>query len=221
MTPRTAAALLLLCCSALLLLPLGTAQDPHGALGGMYLYSNDDPWDVPQGAPIKGVLQKVKWPEIEPSPGLWNFTGFDAECAAGGQHGAIHLVFNTYAVPEWLYSAGVKKVKVLTDKGIEPFPHYTDPAYLQHVALVQKHLCQHIDAMPSAIRPFEIFFDAGPTGDSKNTSSLPFPVIQSLIYLDTEIAYVYSDAVGRGAGQPRSEHHGGSVPRSVSTQPAN
>ena len=163
----------------LLLLPLLPAalivsgQDPHGQLGGMYLYSNDIPWDVPAGAPIKGVLQKVKWPEIEPAPGRWNFTGFDAECAAGGQHGAIHLVFNTYAVPEWLYSAGVKKVEVLTDKGIEPFPHYTDAAYLQRVALVQQKLCEHMESMPKEIRPFEIFFDAGPTGDTMPWGGVP------------------------------------------------
>ena len=166
--------LLLLSTAALLSVALiVSGQDPHGQLGGMYLYSNDIPWDVPAGAPIKGVLQKVKWPEIEPAPGRWNFTGFDAECAAGGQHGAIHLVFNTYAVPEWLYSAGVKKVEVLTDKGIEPFPHYTDAAYLQRVALVQQKLCEHMGSMPKETRPFEIFFDAGPTGDTMPWGGVP------------------------------------------------
>ena len=49
----------------------------YGSLGGVHLYENPyDDWPLPDGAPVKGVLQKIRWSEVETAPGAFNFSTF-------------------------------------------------------------------------------------------------------------------------------------------------
>jgi len=163
---------------------------------------SDECWRLGPGAATspyqKGWLNMVKWADLEPRNGEFDFNAFDRNLTvAAGQKGYEMIVFveivkaGNETTPAWLYDAGVPLVHYTTngggggENGNGFAPYYLDATFQFYFARMVRAFAAHLRALPSALRARVLAVQAaiGITGDDRPWNGIP-----------VESEYVISDA---------------------------
>ena len=162
----------------LILFFLSTEQTSVYAQGADHRYDNYGIWQY-FGTPIsKTVLPELNgrlcnffWKDIEPAPGIWDWTVFDSGLAARAMDSLpiIFMVYTKEDAPDWLYTNGVPKVDERDKAGnvIGHSPYYADADYKFFFKRMNTTVRQHVETLHDSIRTKIIGVQAcfGSTGD--------------------------------------------------------
>ncbi len=124
---------------------------------------------------IKGVFTGVKWSELEPASGKFDWPFFDRTFTNYAQAG-LYIQFIVLVGPDsprWIYSAGVPEVK--TTPAYDPrgnlhtwtYPFYLDENYKRYYHRMIREVAAHIDTLPPEVRKKVVCIQTaeGTTGD--------------------------------------------------------
>ncbi len=105
---------------------------------------------------IKGRLCNFYWRDLETSPGVWNWTSFDADLTSRTDDGlpVIFMVYTKEDAPDWLYTNGVPKVNEKDDAGVVTgyAPYYADTDYKAYFRKMVIAVRKHVETLPSNVR---------------------------------------------------------------------
>ena len=92
---------------------------------GFYANCKNDPIDSVRFPFIKGEADRVKWADMEPKPGVYDWSQMDSHIgnAVKGNYYYYFVLWTGPNAPEWIYEKGVPKVTVSGGKGKETFPY--------------------------------------------------------------------------------------------------
>ena len=93
---------------------------------GFYANCKNDQIDSVRFPFIKGEADRVKWADMEPKPGEYDWSQMDSHIrnAVKGNYYYYFVLWTGPHAPEWIYEKGVPKVIVSGGKGKEYFPYY-------------------------------------------------------------------------------------------------
>jgi hypothetical protein len=139
---------------------------------------------------IKGEADRVKWADMEPKPGVYDWSKMDSHIsnAAKGKYYYYFVLWTGPHSPDWIYEQGVPRVAVNGGKS-EYFPYYLDKNYINYFHRFIGKLADHIASLPEADRRAFAFIQPafGSTGDRqlyKGTPKDPKYKISAQQYLD-------------------------------------
>ncbi len=105
---------------------------------------------------IKGRLCNFYWKDLEKSPGVWDWTTFDADLTSRTDDGlpVIFMVYTKEDAPDWLYSNGVPKVTEKDDAGTVTgyAPYYADTDYKSYFKTMITAVHNHVETLPANVR---------------------------------------------------------------------
>jgi len=143
---------------------------------GVWWRGGPDADNLKQRVPwVRGVFVAIKWSELEPQQGVYDWTSFDETFTRYARAG-LYIQFMVWVGPDsprWIYSAGVPEVNTtpsLNPKG-EPntwtYPFYLDPDYKSYFFRMTRDVAKHIDTLPPDVRARIICVQTaeGTTGD--------------------------------------------------------
>ena len=140
---------------------------------------------------IKGEADRVKWADMEPKPGVYDWSQMDSHIrnAVKGNYYYYFVLWTGPHAPEWIYENGVPKVTVSGGKGKEYFPYYLDENYIKYFHSFIGKLADHIASLPEEQRKVIAFMQPafGSTGDRqlyKGTPQDPKYKISAQQYLE-------------------------------------
>ena len=126
---------------------------------------------------IKGEADRVKWADMEPKPGVYDWSQMDSHIrnAVKGNYYYYFVLWAGPHAPEWIYEKGVPKVAVGGGKGKESFPYYLNENYIKYFHGFIGKLADHIAALPEAERKAFAFIQPafGSTGDRQLYKGVP------------------------------------------------
>jgi hypothetical protein len=171
-TPCIFSLLILSCC-----LWHGTApaQDKPDWYGTWWRGGPEPMKTVAQYPFIKGVFIGMKWRDVEPAPGEFDWEWFDNKLTRNAEAGLYiqYIVHTGGDAPRWLFDNGVPEVE--TTPTINPrgkphgwtYPHYMDPDYQRYYWRMIREVAEHIDTLPQHVRKQIISLQTaeGTTGD--------------------------------------------------------
>jgi hypothetical protein len=157
---RNGLSMLLLFSFALLVPPAGIAGTGNGVFA---LDPNGTPIDprVYANPSVDGVALRVRWADLEPTPGVFNFSALDAQvkaATAAGKSASISFVAG-YGAPSWLYAAGAAPFRtVIAEKYDASFcqplqvPIPWDPVFLREWTAFVKAMGGHYGSSATVAR---------------------------------------------------------------------
>jgi len=126
---------------------------------------------------IKGEADRVKWADMEPKPGVYDWSQMDSHIrnAVKGNYYYYFVLWTGPHAPEWIYEKGVPKVTVSGGKGKEYFPYYLDENYIKYFHSFIGKLAEHIASLPEEQRKVIAFIQPafGSTGDRQLYKGTP------------------------------------------------
>ena len=126
---------------------------------------------------IKGDADRVKWADMEPKPGVYDWSQMDSHIrnAVKGNYYYYFVLWTGPHAPEWIYEKGVPKVSVSGGKGKETFPYYLDDYYIKYFHSFIGKLADHIASLPEEQRKVIAFIQPafGSTGDRQLYKGTP------------------------------------------------
>jgi len=132
---------------------------------------------------IQGVFAAIRWGDLEPAPGRYDWEMFDATFARYARAG-LHIQYMVWAGPDsprWIYEAGVPEVKTtptLNPRG-KPhnwtYPFYLDANYKRFYHRMLGAVARHVDTLPKDVREKVICVQTaeGTTGDEGGYKGSP------------------------------------------------
>jgi hypothetical protein len=123
---------------------------------------------------LKGAFIMLKWSQLEPQPGQFDWSYFDAAMVRDARAGlyVLFLVWAGPASPDWLYQEGVPIVKTggkghPSPKPHDTFPFYLDPKYKECYHRMMRAVAAHVDTLPADVRKQIVCIQSaeGSTGD--------------------------------------------------------
>jgi hypothetical protein len=123
---------------------------------------------------LRGALVQLKWHDLEPASGHFAWAYLDSALGKYADAG-FYVTFQVWAgpaSPDWVYDAGVPRVKTSGkgDDGVrahDTFPYYLDPHYKTFYERMIRAVAAHVDALPKALREKIVCIQSaeGSTGD--------------------------------------------------------
>ena len=171
---RILAALALFGCPAL------AADNPFG----VWWRGGPDAAAIKKQAPwIKGVFAAIKWRDLEPADHQFDWKLFESTLADYANAG-LYIQFMIHVgpdSPEWIYAAGVPRVKTsptLNPRGkphFSTFPFYLNENYKRYYHRMIREVAKHVDQLPVAVRAKVICIQTaeGATGDEGGYKGQP------------------------------------------------
>jgi hypothetical protein len=130
-----------------------------GIWGGHEYGGPEWPW-------YKGTIVHTSWNNLEPRPGEWDFSEFDANLQEAADRG-LYIGIKVYqgdASPAWIYDQGVSAVKSSNGK---IYPYYLDPDFKLLLRNMIHRVAEHVKTLPEEIRKRIVVVQApaGKSGD--------------------------------------------------------
>ncbi len=155
----------------------GEAEQPDNLdMFGVWWRGGRDAANLKQEVPfVKGVFLALRWAEIEPADGKFDWSAFDAPFIQYANAG-LYIQFMVWVGPDslrWIYSAGVPEVRITSslDPHGKPhnwtYPFYLDGNYKRFYHRMIRAVAQHLDTLPKEVRNRVICIQTaeGTTGD--------------------------------------------------------
>jgi hypothetical protein len=118
---------------------------------------------------IAGFSDRVKWQDVERSPGVYDWSKMDAAIreATRGKYYYYFVLWTGPHSPEWIYANGVPRVATIGHGSLDSFPYYLDQNYIQFFHRFIGQLADHLASLPEAERAAIAFIQPafGSTGD--------------------------------------------------------
>lgn len=144
---------------------------------GAWWRGGDNPQEMKEKFPyIRGVFVGMKWANIEPRKGEFDWAYFDKELTRYARAGFViqYIIMVGPDSPEWIYDNGVPLVTTSTT--ISPrgtphpwkkYPYYLDPDYKTYYHNMIRQVAAHVDTLPADVREKIICIQTaeGTTGD--------------------------------------------------------
>lgn len=150
-----------------------TVDDPTTGYNGVWAYSGGNlPALLSVNPNIRGALAKIRWADIQPGAGTYNWNNFiDPIKAITDNNLSVGiLIWVGPDAPAWIYQSPYNVPKVVTDDvGTFPyFPYYLNATYKSLYNKIMDSVAAHIDLLPAAVRNKIIFYQSceGKTGDT-------------------------------------------------------
>lgn len=152
------------------------ALEPNPKPFGVWWRGGKDAVALRKEAPyVTGVFAAIKWSELEPADGQYDWKAFDGplrEYAKAGLYMQLMVLVGPDS-PKWIHDAGVPLVKTsptLNPRGLphfSEFPFYLDPDYQNYYWRMTKAVAAHIDTLPPEVRRLVVCVQTaeGSTGD--------------------------------------------------------
>lgn len=131
---------------------------------------------------LRGWFLLVYWKDIEPSPGVFNWTAFDANLTKAVANGlqvqpVVYIYDCVTGMPAWTSTAfsRIPFHRGGVDGGICEAPNYLDPAFQRRWQLVVEALAAHLGELPPRLREglWAVQAVAGITGDNRPWDGVP------------------------------------------------
>ena len=144
---------------------------------GFFAKCKDEIIDTERFPFIKGEADRVQWAEMEPEPGVYDWSKMDSHIrnAVKGKYYYYFVLWTGPHAPEWIYEQGVPKVAVSGGKGKDYFPYYLDKNYINYFHRFIGKLADHMASLPEADRNAFAFIQPafGSTGDKQLYKGAP------------------------------------------------
>jgi hypothetical protein len=146
---------------------------------GFFTKSGDEMIDTSRFPFIKGEADRVKWADMEPKPGVYDWSKMDSHIrnAVKGKYYYYFVLWTGPSSPEWIYENGVPKVVTDDTKhtNVTGYPYYLDKNYITYFYRFIGKLADHIASLPEADRKAFAFIQPafGSTGDKKLYKGTP------------------------------------------------
>jgi len=144
---------------------------------GFFVNCKNERIDTARFPFVKGQADRVKWSDMEPKPGVYDWSSLDSPIrnAVEGKYYYYFVLWTGPHAPEWIYEEGVPKVAVSGGKGKDYFPYYLDPNYIKYFHRFIGKLADHIASLPEADRKAFAFIQPafGSTGDRQLYKGTP------------------------------------------------
>ena len=121
---------------------------------------------------LKGLSFGAGWEEIEPQPGVFDWSGVDLAVQKASRHDKfMYISINPGPdAPQWIYEQEVPKVRTDDERHVgkwKHYPYYLAPAYKRLFFRMIQSLAQHLDGLPAEQRRCIAFIQVktGCTGD--------------------------------------------------------
>jgi hypothetical protein len=189
----------MLLAAVVLSLVLSSASSQYGIYGffceadsaGMSLGGSEACWALGPGDATsknqKGWLQMVRWAEIEPQNGVFDFTEFDKNLTLATAKGYEMVIMveivkgkGNFTTPEWVYDEGVPRVEYHgggdePENGNGDAPYYLDPKFQfffqRLIRTVAAHMKQLSTQQKANILAMQVAL--GITGDDRPWNGVP------------------------------------------------
>jgi len=146
---------------------------------GFYTTKNSEPINTKTFPFIKGVADRIKWSDMEPQMGVYDWSKMDEKIqnAVKGKYYYYFVLWTGPHSPEWIYDYGVPKVacKGGGSNAKAVFPYYLDKNYSNYFYQFIGKLAAHIASLPKADRDVFSFIQPafGSTGDRQLYKGTP------------------------------------------------
>ena len=157
---------------------------------GFFANCKNDKIDTARFPFIKGEADRVKWADMEPKPGVYDWSKMDSHIlnAVKGKYYYYFVLWTGPHAPDWIYEQGVPKVAVNGGKN-DNYPYYLDSNYINYFHRFIGKLADHIASLPEEQRNAFAFIQPafGSTGDRqlyKGTPQDPKYTISAQQYLE-------------------------------------
>lgn len=146
---------------------------------GFYTNKTSEPINTKAFPYIKGMADRIKWSDMEPQMGVYDWTKMDEKIhhAVKGKYYYYFVLWTGPHSPEWIYDHGVPKV---ASKGggsnvKDVFPYYLNENYINYFYKFIDKLAAHIATLPKADRETFSFIQPafGSTGDKQLYKGTP------------------------------------------------
>jgi len=121
---------------------------------------------------LKGLSFNADWEEIEPEPGVFDWSGLDYAVEKASQNGKyMYIAINPGPdAPQWIYDQGVPKVLTDDEQHLgkwKHYPYYFAPAFKPLFFRMVRSLAEQLDRLPAEQRRRVAFIQVktGCTGD--------------------------------------------------------
>ncbi|MEI7851427.1 MAG: hypothetical protein WCH86_06300 [Kiritimatiellales bacterium] len=162
---------------ALLLGGLSSHAIERPPWAGFYAGKVNEQIDTKRFSYIKGNADRVQWGDMEPKPGVYDWSKMDAKIrnAVKGGYYYYFVLWTGPHSPEWIYENGVPRVAVSGSKGKDSFPYYLDQNYTNYFHRFIGELANHIASLSEAERNTFAFIQPafGSTGDKQLYKGTP------------------------------------------------
>jgi hypothetical protein len=170
-------------------------------------YRTDGSLDNPPPS-ARGAFLLAYWREVEPAPGVYNWSALDADLTKAADQGVqtsptIWIYDAPHQVPDWLHKfSPLVKYHRSNDKGaLWNAPNYRDPAFHDRWQQLIRAFAAHIGELPSKVRNniWATQVVCGITGDNRPWNGSPEhasdkPSTDEWIAYTRKIADTYIDA---------------------------
>ena len=121
---------------ALLLGSLSAHAMERPPWAGFFANCKDEIIDTARFPFIKGEADRVKWADMEPEPGVYDWSKMDSHIrnAVKGKYYYYFVLWTGPSSPEWIYENGVPKVVTDDTKHtkVTGYPYYLDEDYINY-----------------------------------------------------------------------------------------
>ena len=135
---------------------------------GFYSNSRNEPIDTQQFPFIKGMADRIKWQDVQPSENQYDWSKMDKNIrsAVKGRYYYYFVLWTGPHSPQWIYEKGVPLVNTVGGP-ISEFPYYLSPIYIKYFHQFIDKLAEHIASLSEAERKTIGFIQPafGSTGD--------------------------------------------------------
>jgi hypothetical protein len=160
----------------LLLLAAGMAGTDNPGIFGVWWRGGPDPAAIKAQAPfVKGVFVALRWRDLEPEDGRYNWPMFDQVFAKYARSGLYiqYMVWVGPDSPRWIYAAGVPEVRTTPTRNPHgelrnwTYPFYLDARYKKFYQRMLRAVAAHVDSLPTDVRNRVVCIQTaeGTTGD--------------------------------------------------------
>jgi len=158
---------------------------------GFYTNARNNVIDTKRFPYIKGEADRIKWSDVEPKDGTFDWTRMDAHIrnAVKGKYYYYFVLWTGPDSPEWIYEKGVPKVVTTGGSKRDFYPFYLDTNYVSYFHRFIGKLADHIVSLTKEERNVFAFIQPafGSTGDRqlyKGTPQDPNYKISAQQYLE-------------------------------------